>query len=124
MTDTNAAIAVFNESPEIRAVLKPGMKVVVPVVVLGELYGGAANSARPEENLLRVVEFVRDSEVVICTDETARRYGEIYAQLRKIGRRIPQNDMWIAALAMQHSLTLLTRDAHFQAVSGLQALGW
>ena len=54
------------------------------------------------------------------TFDTASLYGTIKANLRKKGKPIPENDIWIAAIAMQHDLTLLTRDRHFEAVDGLR----
>ena len=59
-----------------------------------------------------------------CGPETARRYGEVKAELRAAGTPIPENDIWIAALALEHSLTLVTRDAHFAVVAGITAVPW
>ena len=57
--------------------------------------------------------------ILVCDTETARQYGRIKVELRRKGRPIPENDMWIAAVALQHGLTLATRDAHFDAIDGL-----
>jgi tRNA(fMet)-specific endonuclease VapC len=56
--------------------------------------------------------------------ETARQYGEVKNRLRLKGRPLPENDVWIAALALQHDLILVTRDAHFQEVENLQPVAW
>jgi predicted nucleic acid-binding protein len=62
---------------------------------------------------------------VLGGDEpTAERYAQIRGELKRIGRPIPSNDLWIAALARQHALPLLSRDQHFDAVPGLKRVGW
>jgi len=62
--------------------------------------------------------------VLIVDDITAGRYAEVRNQLKQSGRPIPSNDLWIAALARQHGLPLLSRDGHFDFVCGLQRIGW
>jgi tRNA(fMet)-specific endonuclease VapC len=66
------------------------------------------------------------SSVIVlgCELETARRYGEIKNALRLKGRPIPENDMWIAAIALQHGLQLATRDAHFREIENLPSVMW
>jgi tRNA(fMet)-specific endonuclease VapC len=54
----------------------------------------------------------------------ARQYGVIKNALRAKGRPIPENDIWIAAIAMQYHLTLVARDGHFQEVDGLVVGQW
>ncbi|MCC7205846.1 MAG: type II toxin-antitoxin system VapC family toxin [Anaerolineae bacterium] len=124
LLDANAAIAILENDPAFRAAFSERHEALVPVIVLGELYAGAEKSARVEANLKRVAEFESRRSIVPCDSQTARQYARISQQLRKKGRPIPQNDMWIAALAMQHSLTLVTRDAHFSHVDGLRIQGW
>ncbi len=65
-----------------------------------------------------------NNAVLLCDVETARYYGDIKNQLRLKGRPLPENDIWIAAVALQHNLTLVTRDAHFQEIENLQVVGW
>jgi len=62
--------------------------------------------------------------LLLCDEDTAHHYALIVTELRKKGRPIPQNDMWIAAIALQYDLDLLTRDAHFKEVSNLRIQGW
>jgi tRNA(fMet)-specific endonuclease VapC len=85
---------------------------------------GASKSGRAQENLARVDELVVNSTVLGCDAETARQYGEVKNKLRLIGRPLPENDIWIAALALQYKLILVTRDAHFQEVENLQTVTW
>jgi tRNA(fMet)-specific endonuclease VapC len=98
--------------------------VFVPSVALGELYYGAQKSGRREENVARVDRFAAANEVLSPDVESARHYGEIRDTLRRQGRPIPDNDIWIAAIARQHSLTLITRDAHFGEIEGLTTEDW
>lgn len=122
LLDTNAAIAFLKGDP---AVLKFAQtNLIVPSIVIGELYLGAEKSARVTENLQRVDEFASQRVILGCDVETARWYGRVAYQVRRKGRPIPQNDIWIAAIALQHNLTLLTRDAHFNEVDGLAIAGW
>jgi len=67
--------------------------------------------------------FLLDTTLV-CDARTAQAYGQIKNSLRAKGRPIPENDIWIAALGKQHSLTLITRDAHMGEVEGLAIEGW
>ena len=100
------------------------MKNLILTVTVGELYYGARRSGRVKANMERVDEFAAESMVLSCDVETAKRYGEIKAQLRKRGRPIPENDIWVAALALQHDLTLVSRDEHFGQVQSLRAEAW
>jgi tRNA(fMet)-specific endonuclease VapC len=99
-------------------------KVYVPSLVLGELYFGARTSAQKDRNLARIDEFAAANAVLVPDVATAREYGILKAALRVRGRPARENDMWIAAIARQHGLTLITRDAHFQDVEGLAVGSW
>ena len=116
LLDTSAVVAFFNGDPSIRALIAISGGVFVPVIVIGELLGGALRSARVADNVAQVEAFAADNHVLDCDIETARQYGEIYSELSAIGRRIPENDIWIAAVARQHGLPLAARDAHFDRV--------
>lgn len=99
-------------------------EVFISSVVVGELCYGAKKSIRSTENLERIKNFITNITVLGCDVETAYRYGEVKNKLRLKGKPLPENDMWIAALALQHSLTLVTRDAHFQEVENLSTVTW
>ena len=77
-----------------------------------------------DENLKRIDEFASTGVVLGCGVETARRYGEIKNALRVKGHPIPENDIWIAAIALEHDLTLATRDAHFSEIGNLAVATW
>lgn len=99
-----------------------GTKTVVflCVPVVGELCYGALSSTRLKENLARVNELSGRAEILPCNSETAVSYASVKSRLRKKGRPIPENDIWIAAVARQHHLTLLSRDSHFRQIEGLK----
>lgn len=75
-------------------------------------------------NLARIDEFAAHNVVLGCNAETARHYGEIGNTLRLKGRPLPENDIWIAAIALQHDLTLVTRDTHFNEIDGFKVVVW
>lgn len=96
-------------------------EVWLPFVVLGELRAGFAvgiQGARNEAVLRRFL--LKPGVGILYADEqTTHQYANMYRQLRKQGTPIPTNDMWIASLVLQHSLTLFARDAHFEALPQL-----
>jgi tRNA(fMet)-specific endonuclease VapC len=96
----------------------------VPSIVVGELAFGARNSAHPVQNLQRVEDFIAANSVHACGAETARMYGLVRHALKCKGRPLPENDLWIAAVALEHDLTLVSRDAHFREVDALKLESW
>ena len=124
LLDTNIVIALWGGDNDVIRQFNQNMLVYVPSIVFGELYYGAKKSARSDLNLARIDEFASSVEMIDVDFRDARLYGEIKDHLRKNGRPIPENDIWIAALAMRHELTLVTRDAHFQSVQGLKIEMW
>jgi tRNA(fMet)-specific endonuclease VapC len=85
---------------------------------------GARKSAKAGANLARIDEFAAAVQILSNDAVTARLYGEIRDRLRLKGRPIPENDIWIAATAVQHGLPLATRDDHFKEVEGLAIENW
>ena len=124
LLDTNIIIALFASEATIIDNLAQANEVFIPSIALGELYYGARKSGRLQENLERIEELVVNSTVIGCDADTARQYGDTKNRLRIKGRPLPENDVWIAALALQYGLTLVTRDAHFQEVEDLQVIAW
>lgn len=124
LLDTNIVIAIFADEAAVRQRLTRAGEVFVPGIVLGELYYGAHKSARIAANIARVDEFAAANTVLVCDIETAQQYGQIKSELRAQGRPIPENDIWIGAVAKQHQLTLVTRDSHFNNIAGLPLEVW
>jgi tRNA(fMet)-specific endonuclease VapC len=124
LLDTNTVIALFARDSSVESHLEASDEVLLSSVALGELYYGARKSGRPEANAARIDELASITPVLACDAATARYYGEIKNQLRAKARPIPENDVWIAAIALQHGLVLATRDEHFAAVDGLTCERW
>ncbi len=124
LLDSNFVIALLAEEPDAMQRLRAGVSAFVPAIVLGELYFGAQKSQRVEDNVARVDEFAAGNTVLVCDTATAQHYGRVKDKLRQKGRPIPDNDIWIASVALQYGLVLLTRDEHFTEVDDLQVEGW
>ncbi len=124
LLDTNIVIALFANEPILTDKIAKAEDISVPAVVIGELFYGANKSGRPEKNSERIGRFASDNVILNCDTETAIWYGEIKDRLRKKGRPIPENDIWIAAIAFQHDLILISRDEHFREVEDLKLEEW
>jgi tRNA(fMet)-specific endonuclease VapC len=124
LLDTNIVIALFGEEPAVLEQLAAAQEVFVPVIVLGELYYGARKSARADVNIARITEFASSAAVLGCDAVTAQHYGRLKNDLRIKGRPIPENDIWIAAVAEQHGLTVVSRDDHFVEVPDVARVVW
>ena len=124
LLDTNVVIALFDGQESVRTQMAEADEVFVSSVVLGELYFGASKSSRVADNLDRIDDFASSTAVLNCDARTAREYGAVKSSLRRRGRPIPENDIWVAATALQNDLVLATRDDHFAAVEGLRCEEW
>lgn len=124
LIDTNIFVAYFRGESSIGARLDLEPEVFLSSVVLGELVYGARYSVRVDDNLERTYQLAVQYPVLACDVQTAFRFGELKAQLRFAGRMIPENDIWIAATAIENRLTLVTRDVHFTSVPDLATALW
>lgn len=122
--DANRYADYCRDVPDARRVIADADEVVIPLIVLGELRAGFRGGSRAIANERTLTRFLSSNHVtVIAPDEvTTHLYGEIHADLRRAGTPIPTNDVWIAALCLQHDLVLFTRDAHFQRIARLATL--
>ena len=124
LLDTNIVIALFANDPAILTRLAVAPQVFVPSIVLGELYYGACKSFHSKTNIVKIDSFARNSAVLDCDAETSRHYGHIKEHLRAKGKPVPENDIWIAALARQHGTNLVTRDQHFENIKDIKLEHW
>ncbi|MBX3064853.1 MAG: type II toxin-antitoxin system VapC family toxin [Anaerolineae bacterium] len=124
LLDTNAVIALQKQDKDFLALLDSDEEIFIPAIVIGELYYGAYNSGRPQENERIVDELVADQTILNCDSFTGKYYGKVRHRLKVKGTPIPENDMWIAALAIQFNLALLTNDDHFSNVELLTMQSW
>ena len=105
-------------------VLEAATEVFVPSIAIGELYFGAYKSTRSQEKWKAVEAFAAGRVVIVPDADTADVYGQIKYGLRIKGHPIPDNDIWIAAIALQHNLVLLTKDKHFDEVENMLVKEW
>jgi tRNA(fMet)-specific endonuclease VapC len=124
LLDTSVAVDLIKHIPKAERVVSTASELFLAAVALGELLYGANHSARRAANLASVDELVASVAILPCDAETAWHYGEIKAGLRSKGRPLPDNDVWIAAVARQHQLIIATRDAHFLEIDGVATLSW
>ena len=122
--DTNAVSAVLDGDAAIEPILAGAEKHHLPTIALGEYRFGLLSSRRRRtlESLLDRLE--AESILLVPDAVTARVYAEVRHELKTSGRPIPENDIWIAALARQHRLDVASRDAHFDAVPGMRRRSW
>ncbi len=124
LLDTNIVIALFARESPVQQHLSTAEEVFAPSIVLGELYYGARKSVHVEANTKRIDEFAASVSVLPCDSVTAQHYGVIKNHLRAKGRPLPENDIWIAAVARQYSLVVVSRDEHFSHIDGLVVEAW
>lgn len=124
LLDTNIIVALFKDDENVRTQIAASAEVFVPAIALGELYYGAQYSASVKKNMKQVREFAATSTVLSIELATAEHYGQIKNELKTKGHPLPENDVWIAAIARQHSLTVVTRDQHFKEIDGLLLEEW
>jgi tRNA(fMet)-specific endonuclease VapC len=122
--DTNIIIALFNSEKEILEKVMQVEAVYIPSIALGEMYYGAYNSQKVSDNILKIKEFEIETDILACNANTASIYGRIKAELKKKGIKIPENDIWIASLAIENDLILVSRDKHFENIESLNLIKW
>ena len=122
--DTNALSSWVEGLATVEDAFRSADRVVVPSVVLGEYYFGIRRSrhrSRYEEWLRRYLPL---AEIAAVTSATADAYADIRLELKRLGHPIPPNDAWIAALARQHALPVLSNDTHFDVVDGVRRIAF
>jgi tRNA(fMet)-specific endonuclease VapC len=124
LLDTNIVSAWLKGESAIADKIDKAKEIHIPVIVIGELYYGALFSTQIEKNTLDIKNITIRYNILAVDDDTSLLYGAIKAGLRKKGKPIPENDIWIAAVARQYDLTLVTRDKHFNEVEGLKIKKW
>ena len=122
--DTNAVSALLDGEAAVEAVIGAAENVAIPVVVIGEYRFGILQSHRRENYETIFAKLIARTRILNITEITASRYAQVRLDLKRAGTPIPENDLWIAALARQHDFTVLSRDRHFDRVEGLRRIGW
>ncbi len=122
--DTNALSAFVDGDPGVGRALRGVSWAAIPVIALGEFRYGIAESRHRATYEAWLEENLAYFHVLAVTDQTTVTYAELRLNLKRSGRPIPANDTWIAALALQHGLPVLSRDAHFDEVPGMVRKSW
>ena len=122
--DTNALSAAADRDPAVLEVVASAERLSVPVIVLGEIRLGIAQSRHRTDYENCLQEWLAAVTVLDIDDETTHDYAAIGLELKRKGKPIPANDLWIASLCRQHALPLVSRDRHFDLVAGVRRIDW
>lgn len=121
LIDTNIYTHALKGDPETIPVLQQAPEIAICSISIGELLSGFKAGRREKKNREELAEFLDTPRVLIygIDEDTAEFYAKIMDGLKKSGKSIPTNDIWIAAVAFQHGFSLFTKDRHFEYISGL-----
>lgn len=122
--DTNALSAFFDGEKALVSVLASTDEVYLPVIVLGEYRYGLRGSKLRKQFEPQLMSFAKACTVLAILETTTQFYATIRQGLRKQGTPIPENDVWIAALALEYGLPVLSNDLHFDSVQQIDRIGW
>ena len=122
--DTNGVSALAEGESALESILRKANRVAIPVIVLGEYRYGISRSREQKRYEEWLTEYLPKFLILDIDERTTVPYAAIRSELKRAGTPIPSNDVWIAALCRQHSLPLLTRDRHFDAVPRIRRIAW
>lgn len=122
IVDTSAYSALNRGEQRLSDYFKSSHGIALPTIVIGELRAGFGVGSKQKQNESLLQRFLDAPNVNLITlsDTTTRTFAQIYATLRGAGTPVGTNDMWIAALALEHNLPVLTLDRHFSCIDDLQ----
>lgn len=122
--DTNGLSAMADGDPSLEPILGSASELALPVIVLGEYRYGIAQSRSRIRYEKWLMELIASCRILRVDEATAGEYAAIRGELKRGGHPIPANDVWIAALARQHAMPVVSRDEHFDFVPKLERLPW
>jgi predicted nucleic acid-binding protein len=122
--DTNALSAVLDGDPDIRAIAASSGPFYVPAIVIGEYRFGLLSSKRRQRLESYFRQLVNKCTILKVDQYIAESYAQIRYELKQKGHPLPDNDIWISALVRHHNLSLVSRDADFDAVDGIRRISW
>jgi len=120
LIDTNIIVDLFRNIQKVKKKLLKLNSINISVIVYGELIYGIENSSQKEKHLNELNNFLKSCLIIPITKNTAKTYGKIKTALKKQGTPIPENDIWIAAQAIEQGAVLLSNDKHFDLIKDLQ----
>lgn len=124
LLDTSMLVFLIKEDNTVHERIPDNAKLYTSIIALGELYHGAEHSIDVERSLSDVDKLAQTLTVLIADGETAKVYGRIKHEQRMKGQMLPDNDLWIAATAIQNKLILAARDRHFTWLTGITLEQW
>lgn len=124
LLDTNIITAWLKGDASIADKIDKAKEIYIPTIVIGELYYGALYSTQIEKNIKKIKSVTDNYNILKVDEETSITYGNIKAGLRKKGKPIPENDIWIAAIAEPYKLIIVTRDKHFKEIESIKIKKW
>ena len=124
LLDTNIITAWLKGETSVADKIDKAKEIHIPIIVVGELYYGALYSTQVEKNIREIKSITSNYNVLKVDEETTIAYGNIKAALRKKGKPIPENDIWIAAIAKRYELVVVTRDKHFKEIESINIKSW
>ncbi len=121
LIDTNIYSLAMHGEKNIVEILRQTRHIGISAISIGELFSGFRGGSRKQEHRRELNQFLDSPRVSLYSvdEETAEQYSAVLQQLKRQGTPIPTNDIWIAAVALQHGLSLLTRDEHFSNIHGI-----
>lgn len=124
IVDTNSLSAYADGVSQAVLAIDSADSIELPAIALGEYMFGIEGSRHAQRYATWLSQFLRLTLVLPVTEETARHYAIARAELKTAGTPIPVNDLWIAALARQHRMPILSQDRHFDSVRGVKRISW
>jgi tRNA(fMet)-specific endonuclease VapC len=124
LVDTNVLISCINGDKSTANKFYTNSNVYISCVSLGELYYGAYKSSQKEKNLKSINTLIKHKRICEISVSTSNIFGQIKTELKKIGKPIPDNDIWIAAIAQENDLIIATRDKHFLELDFVKTERW
>jgi predicted nucleic acid-binding protein len=122
--DTNALSALADGDPVLTAKLGDTAQLALPVIALGEYRFGIMASRHRKTYEAWLTEYLPLFDALPIDLHTTAHYASLRHELKRLGRPVPENDLWIGALALQHRLPVVSRDAHFAFMPGVRAVTW
>lgn len=120
--DTNVIIRIIKGDKTVANAVHKVKDIRIPVIVLGELIFGAEKSQLKQSNMENYVNFCLSYPLLDVNKNVAEKYGKLKCTLQKNGNIMPENDMWIAAIAIANDMQVVTQDKHFEQINGLSVL--
>jgi tRNA(fMet)-specific endonuclease VapC len=122
--DTNALSALAEKDPNLMHCIQLAPRLCVTLISLGEYYYGISQSKKQLELTAWLKAFLQRAEILSPAMSTLPHYADIRRELRAAGTPIPANDCWIGALVREHKMPLVSKDRHFDTISGIRRLDW